>query len=88
MIAELKNRHGWSFTKIEDLDRICQDFYKDLYGHKDIEEEAFLTVMGKIPATFTTAMNKSLAKEVSKRELRGAVNSMAKGKALGHDDIR
>ena len=87
VISELKDRHGRSFIKSEDLDIIYQDFYKDLYKHKDIEEEAFLSVMEGVLATFTTAMNESLAKEVSEKELRGAVNSMAKGKAPGHDGI-
>ena len=43
--------------------------------------------MEGVPATFTPAMNEVLAKEITERELRGAVNSMAKGKAPGHDGI-
>ena len=74
VISELKDRHGRSFTKSEDFDRICQDFYKDLHKHNGIKEEAFLSVMEGVPATFTTAMNESLAKEVSEKELWGAVN--------------
>ena len=87
VITELKDKHGRSFTKMEDLDSICQDFYQDLYRHKDIEEEALLEVIEGVPAIFTPAMNEVLVKEVSERELRGAANLMAKGKVSGHDGI-
>ena len=87
VIMELKDKHRRSFIKRNDLDRICQDFYQDLYRHEDIEEEALIKMMEGVPATFTPAMNEVLVKEVSERELRGAVNSMTKGKALAHDDI-
>ena len=87
VITKFKDKHGWSFTKNEDLDRICLDFYQDLYRHRVIEEEALLEVMEGVPATFTPAMNEVLGKEILERELRGAVDSMAKGKAPGHDGI-
>ena len=44
-------------------------------------------MMEGVLATFTPVMNEALVKEVTERELRGAVNSMAKGKAPGHDGI-
>ena len=87
VIMELKDEHGRSFIKRNDLDRICQDFYQDLYRHEDIEEKALIKMMEGVLATFTPAMNEVLVKEVSERELRGAVNLMAKGKAPGHDGI-
>ena len=87
VITELKDKHGRSFTKKEDLDRICQDFYQDLYRYRDIEEEALQEVMEGVPATFTPAMNEMLGKEILEQELRGAVNSMAKRKTPGHDGI-
>ena len=72
---------------MENLERITKDFYEELYTHKEISEEALARVMERVPATFTNVMNIVLSKEITERELRGAVNSMAKGKALGHDGI-
>ena len=86
-ISKLKDRRGRCFTKREDLERIIKDFYEELYTHKEISEEALEKVMEGVPATFTNAMNGELSKEITERELRGAVNSMAKGKTPGHDDI-
>jgi hypothetical protein len=63
------------------------DFYKELYAHKDVLEEALAMVMEEVPATFTNFMNDALNKKITERELRGAVNSMAKEKAPGHDGI-
>ena len=72
---------------MEDLERITKNFYEELYTYKEISEEVLEKVMEGVPATFTNAMNVGLSKEITERELRGAVNSMAKGKAPGHDGI-
>lgn len=72
---------------MEDIGRITKYFYDDLYAHKDILEEAFAKAMEGVPAIFTNTMNKDLGKEITEKELRRAVNSMAKGKAPGHDGI-
>jgi hypothetical protein len=70
---------------MEELEKITNDFQEDLYGHKDISEETLTKVMEKVPATFTNAMNEALRKKITEKELRQAVNSMAKGKTPGHD---
>ena len=44
--------------------------------------------MKGVPAIFTNAMNEDLGKEITEREFRRAVTSMAKGKAPGHDGIQ
>ena len=72
---------------MEDLERITKDFYDELYAHKDISKETLARVMEGIPSTFTNSMNDALDKKIMERELRGAVNSMTKGKVPGHDDI-
>lgn len=87
MISELKNSYERSFTKREDLKKICQGFYNDLYAHKDISEKALTRTLEGLPATFTNIMNESLNKEITENELSQAINSMAKGKAPGHNDI-
>lgn len=68
------------------MERICYDFYKDLYRHKDISKDAFKEVMEGFPAIFTNAMNESLAKDITENEFSSAVMSMAKGKAPRHDE--
>ena len=50
-------------TKIEDLEMICFDFYKDLYSHKKIVDEALMKVTEGLPPTFTDAMNEALDKK-------------------------
>ena len=87
IIVELKDRQGKNFIKINDLERICLDFYNDLYNHKEIIDEALIKVMKGLPALFTAAMNKALDQEITKKELRSVTNAMAKGKAPGHDGI-
>jgi hypothetical protein len=86
-ISEFKDKRGRFFTKREDLERITKDFYEELYAHKDVSEEALARVMEGVPATFINSMNDALDKEITERELRRAVNSMAKGKAPGHDGV-
>ena len=86
-ITELKDKQGQSFTRKEDLENICYDFYRDLYKHKDICESTLNEVMEGFLATFTNNMNDSLAKDITEKELSSAVMSMAKGKASGHDGI-
>ena len=39
---------------------ICFKFYKDLYSHKKIVQEALIKVTEGFPATFTDAMNEAL----------------------------
>ena len=87
IIAELKDRQGRSFTKREDLERICLDFYKDLYIHKEIIEEALTEITEGLPALFTEAMNEALDQEIMEEELRSATKAMAKRKAPGYDGI-
>lgn len=60
IITILQDNHGKVFTKIEALDRICHDFYKQFYSHEDISEEALREVFEGFLVTFTTAMNNTL----------------------------
>ena len=87
VLSELKDKHGRRFTRREDLDTICYNFYKNLYGHKEVSEEAIMEVFSSFRASFSEEMNASLTKEISERELGGIVRDMAKGKAPGHDGI-
>ena len=87
IISELKDKHGRIFTKSEELGQICLDFYQDLYQHKGVSEEAIREILEGLPRTFTEDMNTSLSKEITEAELSAAVQSMAKGKAPGHDGI-
>ena len=47
---------------------------------------ALAKIIEEVPTTFTNSMNGALSKIITEKELRGAVNSMAKGEASGHDD--
>ena len=69
------------------LERICLDFYKDLYSHKDIVEEAVIEVTEGLPVTFTGVMNKTWEQEITEGELCSTTKAMAKGKAPGYDGI-
>ena len=87
IISELKDKYGRIFTKSEELGQICLDFYQDLYQHKGDSEEAIKKILEDLPRTFTVDMNTSLSEEITEAELSSAVQSMAKGKAPGHDGI-
>lgn len=87
VITELKDMHGRIFTKREDIDTICHDFYALLYKHKPIREEAMREVFEGFTSTFTKAMNATLMEEMTEKELGAVVRDMAKGKAPGHDGI-
>ena len=87
IIVELEDRQGRNFTKKKDFERICLDFYNDLYNHKEIIDETLMEVMKGLPAPFTDAMNETLDQEITEKELRSATNAMAKGKAPGHHGI-
>ena len=86
-ILELKDNHGRSFTKREDLDRICHDFYKKLYQHKEIMEGALLEVFKGFPDMITQAMCEPLMRDITEKELSTVVIDMAKRKAPRHDGI-
>ena len=87
VLSELMDKHGRRFTKRDDLDTICYDFYKNLYGHKEVSEEAIMEVFTGFRVSFSEEMNASLTKEITERELGGVVRDIAKGKAPGHDRI-
>lgn len=87
VILELRDQHGRSFMRAEDLSKICFDFYGELYRHKEVSEEACREVFEGFMVTFTESMNENLAKEITVEELGKAVLSMAKRKAPGHDGI-
>ena len=87
VIAELKDNQGRSFTRREDLGEICLDFYRKLYKHTRISEEAMNEILEDLPATFTCDMNEALSRDITERELSTAILSMAKGKAPGHDEV-
>ena len=86
-IRDFKDRRGQCFIKMGDLERITKYFYKELYAHKDISEGTLVRVMEEVPATFTNSMTEALSEKITEKELQGAVNSMAKEKTPGHDDI-
>lgn len=79
--------HGRSFMKMEDLDKICHNFYALLYSRKDICENVMREVFEDFSTTFNEAMNGTLTQEIKERKLGVVVKSMAKGKVLGHDGI-
>ena len=45
VVSKLEDHYGQNFTRMEDLDWICHKFYKELYQHKDIPEEALGEVL-------------------------------------------
>lgn len=69
VITELQDNHGRIFTKKEDLDSICHAYYKQLYKHKPIREEAMREVFVDFTPTFSEAMNEALAQEITESEL-------------------
>ena len=87
IIAELRDNQGRCFTRKEDLQVICLDFYQNLYRHKDISREAMREILEGMPTTFTCDMNTQLSRPLTDKELSGAIMSMAKGKAPSHDGI-
>lgn len=87
VILELRDNQGRSFTRKEDLGKICLDFYQNLYMHQDISGEAIREVLEGLPTTFTCDMNATLSRAITKNELSTAILLMAKGKAPGHNGI-
>lgn len=87
IISELKNMQGQSFTRQEDLGKICLDFYKDLYKFKEVSNLVISEVFEGFTTTFTKAMNECFSRDIIVEELDKAIASMAKGKAPGHDGI-
>jgi hypothetical protein len=87
IISEFKDNQGRIFTTRKNMEQICVDFYKALYKHKKISEEALDEVFRDLPITFTPSMNEVFFKEITEEELGVAAKAMAKGKAPGHDGI-
>lgn len=54
---ELQDNHGRSFTKREDLDSICLNFYKNFYQYKEVSEDALKEVLEDLLVTFMVSMN-------------------------------
>lgn len=59
-ITELQNPHGRIFTKREDLELICHNFYAQLYKSKPISEEAMREVFEGFTPFSIDAMNETL----------------------------
>lgn len=76
IISKLKVCHGMVFTMREDFDKICHDFNKSLYKHKDVSEETLRDVFYSFLVIFTTTMNESLTREITPKELGAAFPSM------------
>lgn len=86
-LTKLKDHRGQFFTMREVIDHISRNFYKELYKHKDISEDALREVFDDLPIAFLDVMDDSFAKEITQHELYEVVDSMANGKAPWHDGI-
>lgn len=73
-------------TRRKNLENISQEFYRNLYEHKEMAEPALREVLYELPVTFTADMNWTLSQEIIERDL--AIYAMAKRKAPGHYGIR
>lgn len=82
-----KDDHGWVFKRRDDLERICHDFYKKNYKHKEISEEALTEVLEAFLRMISQVVIVLLTRDITKNKLSMAVTCMAKGNALGHDGI-
>ena len=67
IISELKDNYGSRFTRKEDLEEICLNFYQKLYGYREILGEAMQEVLDGLPAMFTGDMNVILTKQLRRR---------------------
>lgn len=86
-MTEPKDNHGWIITRQEDLQKICYEFYKNLYQHKEISEEALDEVFENFPGMILQATNETLMKDITERKLVTTVISLAKENVPGHDEI-
>ena len=87
IISELRDKFGRSFTKREQLEQICLDFYKNLYQHKNVSKNDIRKILVDLQMSFTVDTNASFSKKITDKELSSAVHLMAKGKTPGHNEI-
>lgn len=70
VISELRDNQGRCFTNHGELEKICLDFYKNLYQYKKkISKLALGEVLEDLLVTFTTSMNETLSRELTEKEL-------------------
>ena len=60
IFSTLRDKHGRSLTKGQDLERIILDFYKDIYISRVNSKEPLREVLDGYSLTFTRSMNNSL----------------------------
>lgn len=61
IIFELKVNNGRVFTKQKNLEKICLNFYKNLYQLKGVSESTLRDVLEDLLITFMTLMNETLS---------------------------
>ena len=86
-MTELKDNHRRIFTRQEDLQNMCYEYYKKLYQHKEISEEAMDEVFKDFLGMILQATSETLMRDITERELATTVTFLAKEKAPGHDGI-
>ena len=66
-MSELKDSNGQIFTKSEDLEQICLDFYQTLYQYKPISEEALREVFKGFPGMILQGVSKLLCRNYTQQ---------------------
>lgn len=82
IIIQFKDEQWRISTKKNDLEKIYQDFYNDLYNHNQSIKNALMKGIEGLLTTFMDAIHKAVDQKITERELRSATNVMAKKKAL------
>lgn len=67
IIFELKVNNGRVFTKQKNLEKICLNFYKNLYQLKGVSEPTLRDVLEDLLVTFMTLMNETLSQNITKQ---------------------
>ena len=86
-IAKIKDEHGKLTTRPEEIVEVFRQFYQNLYSHREIDPEALSDLLQNLSLSTDLMNSKSMAKLVSKKEIREAIKITKRGSSPGPDGL-
>ena len=86
-ITKLKNKNGELKTKDEEILKIAQEFYSDLYKKAEINKKEQENLIKKYDKKISNNWHPSLINPFEEKELYQALKTMEKNKSPGKDGI-
>uniref|UniRef100_A0A803P3A9 Uncharacterized protein n=1 Tax=Cannabis sativa TaxID=3483 RepID=A0A803P3A9_CANSA len=86
-IASLKTEDGLKVTSKQDMSKVIQDYFSNLFQASSIDNSAIAATLATIPVSVTMDMNETLLKPFTKADVEMALQTMGRDKSSGIDGM-